>query len=283
MASTDSEAEDLRLEDQSELLSYTLSRLNSLSPSGISNVNATKEDPVEYVSFKVIDIKTDSEEDGEGSSSTSDTFPLHIPVTPLTRVDPRVTRVSQVGQQAGFAPPMAISLPKDHRGREIEGGNPYPRPPQVSVPGSPFHQLSRLLQASFSPYAQKHHRDQPLPAILLTGQRGCGKRTSVLWAAHRMGIHVTELSMYELINEVESKSEVMLRARLEKSVADTAPGILLLRRLEALARKLPSSDAQQGRVPEYFFCLGYASLNSINRLLLIQASFSPFPSSVPPP
>lgn len=79
--------------------------------------------------------------------------------------------------------------------------------------------------------------------LLLKGQHGVGKFTTVSWVAQTLGIHLLELDCYDLIGENDTKTEGMLRFRFEQA-GQCSPCIMVLRKLEALAQ---STQQSQGK------------------------------------
>lgn len=90
-----------------------------------------------------------------------------------------------------------------------------------------------------------HELDLSL-TVLLKGARGSGKATLARLVAEQTGFHIVELDCYDLLGETDIKTEGNLLARVERAAACT-PCILVLRHIEALARK--SQAAETGQEP----------------------------------
>lgn len=82
-------------------------------------------------------------------------------------------------------------------------------------------------------------------SILLKGAKGSGKATLARSAAAHAGFHVFELDCFDLIGETDTKTEGNLAARFERATQCT-PCVLLLRHMEALARKSQTVETGQG-------------------------------------
>ncbi|PWN43106.1 AAA-domain-containing protein [Ceraceosorus guamensis] len=106
---------------------------------------------------------------------------------------------------------------------------------------SAYRQLTDLVQATLSPRTTSY--DLHLSAII-KGARGTGKRTLAHWVARGTGVPLLELSCYELVADTDARTEGMLRARFEQA-ASCGPAILLLRNVEALARKSQAMESGQ--------------------------------------
>lgn len=104
-----------------------------------------------------------------------------------------------------------------------------------------FGQLLRLVKATLLPDAADYGLHL---SVLLKGARGCGKRTISRWVAQKTGVHLVELNCYDLIADTDTRTEGVLRARFEQA-AGCAPAVLLLRHVEALARKSQALETGQ--------------------------------------
>ena len=83
-------------------------------------------------------------------------------------------------------------------------------------------------------------------SILLKGAGGAGKTTIIKYLANEIGLNVVVIECYDIIGDTASITEGTIRAQLDKAMS-CAPSILLLKHLEALARKTESSSL--GRPP----------------------------------
>lgn len=83
-------------------------------------------------------------------------------------------------------------------------------------------------------------------SFLLKGARGSGKRTLARSVAGRLGLGVMEVSCFDIAGETDAKTEGVLRARFERA-AGCSPCMLLLRHVEALARKGQVLETGKGK------------------------------------
>ncbi|MCO5598679.1 hypothetical protein L7F22_052777 [Adiantum nelumboides] len=114
-------------------------------------------------------------------------------------------------------------------------------PSPLTTTESVFGRLLLLVKATLLPDAADYGLHL---SVLLKGARGCGKRTIVRWVAQKTGVHIIELNCYDLIADTDARTEGILRARFEQA-AGCAPAILLLRHVEALARKSQALETGQ--------------------------------------
>ncbi|WFD27575.1 peroxisomal assembly protein [Malassezia nana] len=117
--------------------------------------------------------------------------------------------------------------------------------------GTPMARLTSLLQAAFSPAAQR--LDLHLQ-VLLVGARGVGKRTLVRWATQRVGAHLLELACPLLVGDSDAHTEGALLARCERA-RTCAPCVVLLRDVDVLGRPNASEAAQSAVVRMLQRCL----------------------------
>ncbi|PWN35576.1 AAA-domain-containing protein [Meira miltonrushii] len=114
-------------------------------------------------------------------------------------------------------------------------------PSPLTTAESVFGRLLLLVKATLLPDAADYGLHL---SVLLKGARGCGKRTIARWVAQKTGVHIVELNCYDLIADTDARTEGILRARFEQA-AGCAPAILLLRHVEALARKSQALETGQ--------------------------------------
>ncbi|KAI8070405.1 P-loop containing nucleoside triphosphate hydrolase protein [Gongronella butleri] len=81
---------------------------------------------------------------------------------------------------------------------------------------------------------------------LVHGPRGGGKASLIRQVAEEMGVHLYEFSIYNIVSDTDAKTEAHLRAKFEKA-ASLAPCVILMRNLEALAKK--SAVVETGQEP----------------------------------
>ena len=170
----------------------------------------------------------------EGSGEASDESKLH---TYGMRVDTKKTKMMQSGLEHSQVPIVTSYL-----GIVTETPK-LPVTSSLTAAESPFARLVELLDASVNGPALELGL---ISSILMEGPRGCGKRTIVKWAADKLNLHLLEINCYDFVGETDVKTEANLRARFEKAVS-CAPCILLLRHIDALARK--SAALESGQEP----------------------------------
>ena len=124
---------------------------------------------------------------------------------------------------------------------------------------TPTSRLFEYVTAALRPGADDY--DLHL-TVLVKGARGSGKRSVVRSVARKTGFHllevrdafvrgrrelidVVQLDCFELLGETELKTEGHLRARIDKAIS-CSPCMLLLRNVEALARKSQALETGQG-------------------------------------
>lgn len=83
-------------------------------------------------------------------------------------------------------------------------------------------------------------------SILVKGGRGSGKKTALRSAAAQVGMETMVMNCFDLFGESEVKTEGMIRARVERAI-ESAPCLLVLTNVEALARKAQTVENGQGK------------------------------------
>ncbi|KAJ2223033.1 peroxisomal assembly protein [Coemansia sp. RSA 485] len=116
---------------------------------------------------------------------------------------------------------------------------------EVSNGDVPYHseleQLLRLANASLHPLAISR---KLVCSALIKGNPGTGKRHLVNQTAERLGIHVYELSCYEILAESEDKTAQILEVYFQNACRYT-PCVLHLRSIEALAQASNAAPGQE--------------------------------------
>jgi peroxin-6 len=105
-----------------------------------------------------------------------------------------------------------------------------------------FAQLYQLVSSGLHPFSSKLGLNC---TVLLHGARGIGKKTVIDWVADLAGIHVMEVNCFDIASDTDAKTEVAVRAKFDKAVA-CGPCILMLRHIDALARKSVALETGQG-------------------------------------
>lgn len=105
-----------------------------------------------------------------------------------------------------------------------------------------FAQLYQLVSSGLHPFSSKLGLNC---TVLLHGARGIGKKTVIDWVADLAGIHVMEVNCFDIASDTDAKTEVAVRAKFDKAVA-CGPCILVLRHIDALARKSVALETGQG-------------------------------------
>jgi peroxin-6 len=112
----------------------------------------------------------------------------------------------------------------------------------LASPKSPFTQIRDVVAATLHPAATEY---KLAVTVLVTGNAGVGKRTTVRWASRDLGLHVMEVDCFDVVDDTEVKTEGILKARFEQAEA-VAPSVLLLRNIDALARKNQKMETGKG-------------------------------------
>ncbi|GAA6063493.1 hypothetical protein JCM10212_004452 [Sporobolomyces blumeae] len=148
-------------------------------------------------------------------------------------VDPKVTKLLQSGVEKARVPDVGGWL-------GISEAVSFDDP--TTLPAGPASHLFDFVSAALAPSASSY--DLPL-SVLLKGARGSGKRTMVHGVARRLGVHVLEIDAYDLIGDTDAKTEGRLQALAVDKALACAPCVLVLRNVEALARKSQALETGQ--------------------------------------
>ncbi|KAH9951413.1 AAA-domain-containing protein [Amylocystis lapponica] len=141
-------------------------------------------------------------------------------------VDPAVTRITQTGVEHSRVPDTALYLGLAKTVAPMDASSPLIRE------DSAYGKLLALSSAALT----RHAVDYQLQlSILLQGPKGVGKYTVASWVAQRLGIHLYEVSCYDILGETPVKTEGTLRVRFERA-ASCSPCILYLRDIDAFAQ-----------------------------------------------
>ncbi|GAA6020420.1 hypothetical protein JCM10207_002101 [Rhodosporidiobolus poonsookiae] len=151
-------------------------------------------------------------------------------------VDPKVTKLLQTGVERGRIPDCGGWL-----------GVPSSAPPVSLAPNilgdpTPASRLYDFLTSSLEPRARSY--GLPL-TVLLKGARGSGKKTVVKGVAAKAGVSVLDLDCFDLLSDTDLKTEGRLRALAVDKALACAPCVLLLRNIEAMARKSQAMETGQ--------------------------------------
>lgn len=111
----------------------------------------------------------------------------------------------------------------------------------LSSPSSPFARLGQLVHATLLPSATSYGLHL---SVLLLGARGSGKKTVAGWVAKQTGVHLVDVNCFDVLGDSDTQTEGVLRARFE-AAAGCGPAILLLRNIDALARKSQALETGQ--------------------------------------
>ncbi|GAA5990325.1 hypothetical protein JCM10908_007319 [Rhodotorula pacifica] len=153
-------------------------------------------------------------------------------------VDPQVTKLVQTGVERGRVPDVAGWLGCD---ASLES-NPVSSTANLLDTPTPASRLTSFVLSALTPQAASY----ALPLSLqLHGARGSGKRTLLRSVARQAGIGILELDCYDLIGDTDAKTEGRLRALAVDKALACAPVVLVLRNIEALARKSQAMETGQ--------------------------------------
>ncbi|KAJ2573182.1 peroxisomal assembly protein [Coemansia sp. RSA 1813] len=197
---------------------------------------------------------SDSESESEYDSDEEFDYALFRPVTSDNSADrkwamwyhqvhgkgfivlPQITMVVQAGSVHGHVPYQTVRM---FSMSQMQSPCEDPASPStdngastLSVPyASVQDQLVRLGNASLHPLAIAH---KLVSATLLKGNAGTGKRHIIRAVADTLGVHLYELSCYDILSDTEDKTAQVLKVYFE-NVGRYTPCVLHLRNLEALA------------------------------------------------
>ncbi|SCV73142.1 BQ2448_7067 [Microbotryum intermedium] len=149
-------------------------------------------------------------------------------------VDPRMTKLVQSGVEHSLVPDVEGYL-------GIVDSSAAKSEKSASEEGTPTGRLLKYVKASLRPGTSAY--DLHL-TVLVKGAYGSGKRSLVKSVARVSGLHLLELDCYDLIGESDVKTEGHLRARIDNALS-CSPCIMLLRNIEALARKSQALETGQ--------------------------------------
>ncbi|KAI9101308.1 AAA-domain-containing protein [Phlyctochytrium arcticum] len=161
----------------------------------------------DFAYFKITQVTVDGTEGG----------------SPTAWVDPAQTRIIQAGIVHSRVPIGE---------RAYLGADTLPPPPPKGA-SSVYPKLHALFSTCLHPVSAALGLHC---TVLLYGARGVGKRSIVKTAVETLGIHFIEVNVYDIIGDTDIKTEAFLKIRCEKA-AITAPCVLLLRNIDALAKR----------------------------------------------
>lgn len=174
--------------------------------------------------FKVLDVEVEGHEKWRSE----------------VKIDANSTRMVQHGLVKARLPPLSqwagyygLSTP----------------PPILNEPGQAQSVMSDLISSTFTKSARK---SRACATIMLSGARGSGKKTMVSTISASLGMHFLEVNCYDIVGETDVKTEAYLRLRFERA-AQCAPCLLLLRNIDALAKK--KDDVESGQESAMRFLL----------------------------
>ncbi|KND01806.1 AAA family ATPase peroxin 6 [Spizellomyces punctatus DAOM BR117] len=176
--------------------------------------------------FKITHVAVDSSIDSKGTSRSMGV---------MVKIDPAVTRITQSGIAHGRVPP---------RQRSYLGAGIVPTAPEKSASDA-YRELSGLMSTCLHPTSLALGLNC---TVLLHGPRGAGKRTLIYAVAEDLGIHLLEVNAYDIIGDTDAKTESFLQIQFEKAAA-TAPCVLIIRHVDALAKKPGAAAAEPGDEP----------------------------------
>ncbi|KAK4704294.1 peroxin-6, partial [Phenoliferia sp. Uapishka_3] len=189
--------------------------------------------PTAVVFFKVTDLEVDPP---RSLPSSSQTWEERIAFGELgAYVDPSVTKMLQTGVVHSFVPDVGAFL-------GILDPSEFPLASAIVSGSAPASRLVDYVDSLRRPGASEY--DLRL-SVLVKGARGSGKRTLVREVARKTGFHLLEFDCFDLLAETDLKTEGYLRARIDKAIS-CAPCLLLLRNIDALAKKSQALETGQG-------------------------------------
>ncbi|KAJ2370879.1 peroxisomal assembly protein [Coemansia sp. RSA 2610] len=148
-------------------------------------------------------------------------------------IEPDITNVAQAGAEHSFVPYRSVA-------EYIMPGNVGAAIPYADVSS----QLLRLAKAALHPLTLSRNL---ISAVLLKGNPGTGKRTLVRQIAEQLGVHLYELSCFDILSDTEEKTAQALQMYFQNAQRYT-PCILHLRFVDALAQAANAPPGQD--IPE---------------------------------
>ncbi|OCH95204.1 AAA-domain-containing protein [Obba rivulosa] len=140
-------------------------------------------------------------------------------------VDPAVTRIVQTGVEHSRVPDIPFYF-------DMGDNTSEPETSSLRSPDSAYSKLHALISAALSKDAVDYHLQL---SMLLQGPKGVGKLTTAKSVARQLGLHLLEVSCYDILGDTDVKSEGTLRARFDRA-GSCSPCILVLRHIDALAQ-----------------------------------------------
>ncbi|KAJ1956987.1 peroxisomal assembly protein [Linderina pennispora] len=212
--------------DANELVFYKIVSAEGFRNRWALSYDSESEEDSEYEYISDYDEEDDEEEDLDAIADPLDRqwAQWYRRVRGLGLVvQPNTTMVAQTGSVHAHAPYQAIRAFQDIQGAPSSGAEPY-----ANVRG----QLLRLARAALHPLAA---RRRLVCAALLKGNPGTGKRHVVRSLASTLGVHLYELSSYDILGDTADKTAQALQLYFQNAMRYT-PCILHLRQIEALAQ-----------------------------------------------
>lgn len=143
----------------------------------------------------------------------------------------------------------------------------------ISLPGFPRYDISdnfasatkfqQYLKASMSKAGTSLHTT----ILLSSSKRGAGKVTVAKSIAESMGIHVFEISGYNILGDTDAKTVGILKARMERA-ATIEPCMILIKHLDALAKKSEQDGKESGGITAKLLEI-FDEFSAINNLVIV--------------
>ncbi|KAK9461484.1 P-loop containing nucleoside triphosphate hydrolase protein [Lipomyces oligophaga] len=146
-------------------------------------------------------------------------------------IDSTQTRVIQNGSLALPPPSNTIPWAKYYS---------LPLMPQFSSPSA--LRLSQLLRVCVSPAGLS----LKTAILVYSSKRGVGKAALIRSVATEIGLHVFEIDAYEIISESDVKTLGFLKARLERAATCSPYCLVVVRHIDAIAKKSDRSGSSDG-------------------------------------
>lgn len=191
--------------------------------------NTTIGNPTTVAYFKVTSLEDDDED-----KETTENHSVHPAFYGHgRRISPSRTKMIQTGVEHLRVPGGSIS----------QYYNFANKLPLKRTQSKAFEEIYELVSSSLHPLGL----DVELSCnALLHGPRGGGKATLVREVTEELGVHLFEVTAYDVVSETDAKTEVHLRAKFEKAAA-LSPCVVLLRGIEGLAKKSAVVETGQGK------------------------------------
>ena len=162
-------------------------------------------------------------------------------------VDVHNTALKQVGSDHSYVP---LNANKYLSARDAVFGQ------SIVCPG--LEKYVVMLESLVLPHLHRKYDGTSLvelsPSVLLTGPRGCGKKTLVNTVARKLYVHVMEVNCHDLSGETASASESRIKS-LFLTASKYSPCILLMRNIEVVGKERDGTTEDPRTISAFHRCI----------------------------